>query len=134
MFMVKQFTALILILALANPFCCCFAETLNTSEKQDTQPVLSCCHNPEFESNSDTGDEEPACPNGCPCKKPSEIKAYGDNFNKLSNITSSWITTLEPAPRFNDFLIPAPVFTSRFSWIPPPSDIPIYLMNCVSRT
>ena len=131
--MVKQFTALILVLAIANPFCCCFAETFQTSETKEAPPVRSCCHSSEPESNN-SEDDAPTCPDGCPCDKSSQAQADDhDDFNKLVNITPVQLTLLEPASKFQELLIPAPVYTSRFSWIPPPSDIPIYLINCVSR-
>lgn len=127
--MVKQLTALILVLALANPFCCCFAKPVSD---EGSTPSHSCCHSQPVESDSSEQPSDDQGPESCPCEKPM-VQAGESGFEKLPPIASSFLKIQHSySESLHVFQEPKP-FCSGFAWRPPPSDTPLYRMHCVFR-
>lgn len=134
--MVKQFTALILILAIANPFCCCFGNFFDSENVQNLDSSQSCCQS-SLSKNTDSSspsDQSPPCPKECPCEK-TYLQSDANDLGKTipGDTLSTKIVTLKPASEFTITSVSSSYFGTSFSWRPPPPQVPLYLMHCVSR-
>lgn len=127
--MIKQLTALILVLAIANPFCCCFAKSSSSSEQELPS---SCCHsNVDESSDSSSGKDAPL--KSCPCKKPvvqadyMEVLTYG--AEKLKPLM-----LLNEHPDMELTFIATPAIRLGFYMRPPPRERKLQIVHCVFRT
>ncbi len=142
---IRKIIALILIVAVFNPFCCCFnlsllttsltAETIETVEKTSFR---SCCSSSSCDTHSPTtpapSDDSPCCPEGCECPEAYATGIVGELKHK----------DLEkyPSPA-----LPAEAFTFRLPsfrkaclvpdviWEPPAWErIRVHILFCSSLT
>ena len=73
--MIKQLIASILIVAVFNPFCCCFNLSLLASDlSPETAEVVkesfcSSCSLPDNHKDAPPTDDTPCCPEDCGCSK-----------------------------------------------------------------
>lgn len=126
--MIKQLTALILILAIANPYCCCFG--MGSSENgSDSNPMNSCCSQPV--DSSDEGDS-PSEKN-CPCKT-SAIYAESEESKVLNLKVTHDILCAHLSPEAELRVTSEPVNRSYFRLRPPPSRLRLHLIHCVFNT
>lgn len=142
--MVKQFTtAVILLLAIANPFCCCFGTSSPKSDSQgDIQPpsppVHSCCHSQPEESkhipNGESDDNTPPCPSGCACKQ-AYTKAELDHFRPAQLHEVNHFIFYWERVELVDCGFRVESFTKDGASRPPPQqEASLHILYCIFRT
>ena len=138
--MIKQLTALILILALANPLCCCVGKPQQEENSGSSAPlpVPSCCHQTSDDSNSSQDssnpDDNPPSKN-CPCKKPTYLAGAMDlereraEFLSFTHIVVLYESSPDDLIRFT-----APPQTSALCLRPPPPpERQLHIVHCRFR-
>ena len=129
--MVKELTAVFLMLAIVNPFCCCFGEVGQDSslEASTSKPVQSCCSQPVDTSD---GDDAPSS-KSCPCRKPA-VQSDSDD---------SKLVKLKVIQQLDEGILVSNVDVNITSWPacslgfqlrPPPLSLRLHLVHCVFRT
>lgn len=132
--MLKQLTAMILVLAIANPFCCCFGKENKSSDSpKDSAPVYSCCYQAADEpSNSDPEDDNGPCKN-CPCKKESVVS----DVKKAEHVGAKVNKSVSVLPEYFDTelrYVATPTERLGFWMRPPPPPQRLYIIHSVFRT
>lgn len=127
--MIKQITALILVLAIANPFCCCFAGF--ASEGSDNNSIShSCCGRvndlPEKDNDAPSPSEK------CPCKKP-VVQGAGEDFKlvKLNLISDLYSPQLRSD--IDTRVSSEPLIRVGFRLRPPPPKRDLHIVYCSFR-
>lgn len=123
--MVKQITAILLVLAIANPFCCCFGSLLKLGADDDavskSVPVNSCCHcNPEpTEGEGDLPSDDESPSKGCACK---QVYTLADAKQSILVSDYKWGNDLFDVENrdFVTSLSAIEIFSRGVTWRPPP--------------
>lgn len=141
--MIKQLTVIILALAIANPFCCCFgmfAQGLPTQGESTSTPppIRSCCQSKTFvseEGNQESPeDDTPSCPAGCACKQV-YTQAEHNYFKPAKVLVFSEFILNEKQIEFVGNSFTTETFTKGLAWRPPPSrNTDFQTLYCILRT
>ena len=126
--MIKQLTALILILAIANPYCCCFGKG-SSENGSGSNPIYSCCSQPVDSSEEDDSPSE----KNCPCKKPA-VHADSEESKVLNLKVTHDIQCAHLSPEAELRVTSEPVNRVYFRLRPPPSRLRLHLIHCVFIT
>ena len=127
----KRIVAMILVLAFANPFCCCYSID---SESTSSTPGHSCCSSQEQSSDegSEEGGEDPI-KQLCSCNDPVMVTDDVDHF-KVLRVNIEYIATVD-IDHFDVFEPTASSVSSNdFLRLPPPQGVALYKQLCVYRT
>ena len=130
----KQLTAMILVLAIANPFCCCFGRGKNDSNTEGgSKRVYSCCHQAANDSSDSTpqDDGDTPCKN-CPCKKAAVKSEYEDADKAVSKLFKC-LSILPECPNMELSYVSTTIQALGFWSRPPPLSRSLHLVHCVFR-
>lgn len=126
--MMKHLTALILALAIANPFCCCFGME---SVPGKAQPA-PCCQASVDESNDSYPDDN-SLSKSCPCKGPI-VQAEHKDFDLHGNkVLKNLLLFKEYQNEMLAFVATSDILLGFFMRPPPPT-VKLHIVNCVYRT
>ncbi len=126
----KGAIAILLILALGKPWCCCAIES--AIQKPEKEPAASCCHHQQDDAGRETLPPIPTSPeHSCACKS-MEGALLVDGLS---------LKAPEPAvcplawwdDSFGTIAFPPDASALHSGHAPPRSGPPVYLLNCVLR-
>ena len=124
------------MLAIANPFCCCFGKDIGSDSHKDSQTTqvnFSCCHSASTDlKKSDPSDQSPRFPHSCPCKKP-QVQSSNDDLNIPLTLDTlgKQSSDLETGTEYPLLSVSRLYSETLNSWRPPPPEDPLHLLNCV---
>jgi len=125
--MIKHLTALILVLAIANPFCCCFG----MDPVQGKAQPAPCWQTPTDESGDSSPDDDSLL-KGCPCKKP-VVAEYKELDSHGSKVLKSLVLIHDYQDQAVTF-VSTPDIRLGFFMRPPPPRLRLHIVHCVYRT
>lgn len=140
--MVKQFTAIILVLAIANPLCCCFGFLAAQAPSQDYQspsppPIRSCCqanYLPSDNQDESPKDDAPSCPAGCACKQVF-TQAENETFKPAQVLKDNIAVCRAEIVEQYSSPFAVEIFSKALAWRPPPpKNASFRSLYCISRT
>lgn len=130
----KHIVALILVLALANPFCCCYSVASESSSKTPSPTQTQSCCSQQGQSSEGESEEDGEFPSEkiCPCKAPVALADEVDHF-KVLRVNIHYIATHE-VDRFEIFdTTESSVTLGKFIGQPPPQSLALFKQYCVCR-